>query len=171
VEGADALGLIAEVGIAIAGFAGVIAALRSPGGTIGAYAALRIWLLLGTSAQAVLLALVPFVFHFAGLDDDSLWALSSSAMTALVVAFALVNYYVAVVRGAMPAPEERAPGLRFVAPLPYALVVGIIVLQIANAAWLSQLWPFYLGLLGITAWSLFLFAYILFAPSRAEVPA
>lgn len=30
-EGADALGLIAEVGIAIAGFAGVVATLREPG--------------------------------------------------------------------------------------------------------------------------------------------
>jgi hypothetical protein len=44
-EGADALGLIAEVGIAIVGFAGVIATLRASGGRIGSYAAVRIAML------------------------------------------------------------------------------------------------------------------------------
>jgi hypothetical protein len=34
VEGADVLGLIAEIGIAVAGFAGVVATLRAPRGTI-----------------------------------------------------------------------------------------------------------------------------------------
>ena len=73
-EGGDALGLIAEVGIAIAGFAGVIAALRAPGGRIAPYAAFRIGTLLGTSALAVLLALLPFAFHFAGLTSATIWA-------------------------------------------------------------------------------------------------
>jgi hypothetical protein len=44
-------------------------------------------------------------------------------------------------------------------------------LQIANAVFFRQLWPFYVGLLIITTFSLFMFAYILFAPSRVEVPA
>jgi hypothetical protein len=78
VEGGDALGLIAEISIAVAGFAGVVATLRAP---------------------------------------------------------------------------------------------GIIVLQLANALCFRQLWPFFLGLLALTAHSLLLFAYILFAPSRAEVQA
>ena len=59
-EGADALGLIAEVGIAIAGFAGVVATLRAPRGRVRAYAAFRIGILLGLSASTVLLALLPF---------------------------------------------------------------------------------------------------------------
>jgi hypothetical protein len=54
VEGADALGLIAEVGIAIAGFAGVIVTLRAPGGAMETYAAVRIGALFGWSPTAVL---------------------------------------------------------------------------------------------------------------------
>ena len=57
-EGADAIGLIAEIGIAIAGFAGVIAALRAPGGRIGAYAAMRIGGLLGQNATLVLARII-----------------------------------------------------------------------------------------------------------------
>ena len=167
-EGADALGLIAEVGIAIAGFAGVVATLRAPGGRIGAYAALRIGMLLGTSAEAVLLALLPFALHFAALSCATTWALSSSAMAVLVVTGFLVTRRF-VIKGALPAPEDRAPGLRLVAPVNMATWTAIVVLQLANVAFFHQLWPFYVGLLALTAHSLFLFAYILFAPSRSEM--
>ena len=168
-EGADALGLVAEIGIAIAGFAGVIATLRAPGGRIGAYAAMRIGNLLAYSALAVLLALVPFGLHFAGLTNAAVWTLSSSAMTALVAAVFLGTVQIGYARGALPAIEDRAPGQRLFIPYAIAMPTGIIVLQLANAALVHQVWPFYLGLLALTAHSLFLFAYILFAPSRAEV--
>ena len=83
-EGADALGLIAEVGIAIAGFAGVIAALRAPGGRMGPYAAFRIGILLGQSTAVVLFALLPFALHHAGLTGGTVWTLSSAGMAGLV---------------------------------------------------------------------------------------
>ena len=60
---------------------------------------------------------------------------------------------------------------RFIAfALSFSLVAAIFASQIANAAFVRELWPFYLGLLALTAWSLFQFAYILFAPARADVP-
>jgi hypothetical protein len=169
-EGADALGLIAEVGIAIAGFAGVIATLRAPGGRIGAYAAMRIGLLLSMSGTVVLLALLPFALQFAGLSVGTLWTVSSSAMVVLVMTSSLVALRVS--KTALPvAEEDRAPGMKFVSVAYFAVLIGNIVLQLANAAFFGQLWPFYVGLLALTTYSLFLFAYILFAPSRAEVPA
>ena len=79
-EGADALGLIGEVGIAIVGFGGVIAALRAPGGTMGLYAKFRVATVLSMSATVVLLALIPFAFHYAGLTSNTIWAVSSSVM-------------------------------------------------------------------------------------------
>jgi hypothetical protein len=170
VEGADALGLIAEVGIAIAGFAGVVATLRAAGGTMGAFAAFRIGILLAISAEAVLLALLPFAFHFAGLTSATIWAVSSSVMTML-----LVTHWVATLRSARTAvpavAEYRPPGMEFVRVAYIVSTTSNIVLQLANVALFRQLWPFYLGLLVLTAYSLFVFAYILFAPSRAEVPA
>jgi hypothetical protein len=69
------------------------------------------------------------------------------------------------------AAHDRSPGVRWVAPAATTLIVVVGVLQLANAAFIRQLWPLVAGLLAVTALSLFMFAYILFAPSRAEVPA
>jgi len=52
-----------------------------------------------------------------------------------------------------------------------ALSAAIFVLQLANIVFIRQLWPLSLGLIGLTALSLFVFGYILFAPARAEVEA
>jgi len=127
VEGGDALGLIAEVSIAVAGFA--------------------------------------------GLTSATIWTLSSSAMAALVAAVFLGTIHIGYARGALPALGNRAPGQRLFTPYAIGMPTGIIVLQLANALFFRQLWPFFLGLLARTAHSLLLFAYILFAPSRAEVQA
>jgi hypothetical protein len=171
VEGADALGLIAEVGIAIAGFAGIIATLRAPGGRIGTYAAFRIGIILGHSATTVLLALFPFALHFAGLDSSRLWALSSSVMAVFVVSTSFLLPYLWFQHVRPLAPENRAPGRALITIIYYPFMAAIAVLQLFNAVFFGQLWPFYVGLLAITAYSLFQFAYVLFAPSRAEVPA
>jgi hypothetical protein len=169
VEGADALGLIAEVGIAIVGFAGIVAALRAPGGKIGGYAALRIGVLLGISATAVLGALVPFALHLADLATSAMWALSSATVAAGILATCFSAFLLQ--RAVLPGPEDRAPGLRFVAPFNVTLWAGNIILQLANVVLLRELWPLYVGLLGLTAHSVFLFGYNLLAPGRSEVPA
>jgi hypothetical protein len=169
-EGADALGLIAEIGIAIAGFAGVIAALRAPGGRIGAYAAMRIGGLLGQSATLVLAALLPFVLHSAGLTSSTVWALSSSAMAIFILLIILVS--LRIFRRVAPAEvEDRSPGVRLIGPTMIAFMLAIGLLQVANVMFIRQLWPMVTGLLGIMAVSLFMFGYILFAPASAEVPA
>jgi hypothetical protein len=168
VEGADALGLIAEVGIAIAGFAGVIATLRAPGGTLGAFAAMRIGSLLSQSAFAVLLALLPFAFHQAGLADTAIWTLSSAAMLTLV---AMLNLSFVFTRKTWLSLGEQMRGIRILAPIFHTITIAIVISQIANVAFIRELWPFYAGLLIITAASLINFAYILLAPARAELPA
>ena len=166
-EGADALGLIAEIGIAIAGFAGVVATLRAPGGMMGAYAALRIGSLLAQSAMAVLMALLPFAFHHAGLNSTATWALSSAMMLTLLAMMMLSFTYF---RTKAPlAPDESPPGMRVLKPFMLAINTMTLVLQVANVAFIRELWPFYAGLLTITATSLVNFAHILLAPSRAEL--
>jgi hypothetical protein len=169
-EGADALGLLAEIGIAIAGFAGVIATLRAPGGKMGSYEALRIGVLLGQSANVVLLALLPFALHFAGLSVRAIWFVSSSAMAVLVMMAFLLMLRVA--KAVVPVREEdRTSGSKFVFVSTIAVTTGIVALQLGNLTFLRQLWPFYVGLLTLITQSLFAFAYILFAPSRGEVQA
>ncbi len=168
-EGADALGLIAEVGIAITGFAGVVAALRAPGGNLRPYPAFRIGVLIGLSASVVLLSMLPSTLHFAGVSGHSIWRLSSSVMVLLIVAMQLGSI-LAVVR-LRRAREEGPPGLRFFGPFIAATYASIVALQVANIAFQQQLWPFHLGLVLMTALSLVVFAYILFAPTGSEVQA
>ena len=74
-------------------------------------------------------------------------------------------------KGLIPGVGDRAPGAGLVVPLYLAIVAAIFALQFTNAMFIRELWPFFLGLLVLTAWSLFQFAYVLFAPSRAEVQA
>ena len=166
-EGADGLGLIAEVGIAIAGFAGIVATLRAPHGKMVTLAALRIGFLLGQSATAVLLALLPFALHYAGLSNSGIWAISSSGMAALLLLMASLPTltFSGIEIG------DRAPTRQFVVPIGYAVLIGNVVLQLTNVAFFRELWPFYIGLLITTAMALFMFADVLFAPSRAEVQA
>ena len=61
--------------------------------------------------------------------------------------------------------------MRFFGPFIVATYISIIALQVANVAFHYQLWPFHLGLVLMIALSLVAFAYILFAPTRGEVPA
>ncbi len=61
--------------------------------------------------------------------------------------------------------------MRFFAPFIVSTYASIIALQVANIAFQQQLWPFHLGLVLMTALSLVVFAYILFAPTGAEVQA
>ena len=130
-EGADALGLIAEIGIAIAGFAGVIATLRAPGGKMGSYEALRIGNLLGQSGTVVLLALLPFALHFAGLSVRAIWVVSSSAMAVLVMTAFLVVLRVA--KTVVPVREEdRTSGSKFAFVSVIAATTGIVALQLGN---------------------------------------
>jgi hypothetical protein len=167
VEGADALGLIAEVGIAIAGFVGIVVALRAQSGAIGAFDELRIGTLLGVSAVAVLLALLPFALHFGGLGSETTWALSSAAMLLLLGSLQVVMFRL----GTQLNPDIRGPAPTARMVIGTATLGTATLLQIPNLAVMHQLWPFYAGLLIITAHSLYIFALILFAPSRSEVQA
>ena len=170
-EGADALGLIAEVGIAIAGFAGVVAALRAPGGRLTPYEALRISSLLGLSGTAVLLALVPGALQFAGLMETRIWTSSSLAMIVFLatMTFAQFRYYRIAFEGRPVGTEARAPGGRIVSTSFNVLRGAIVALQLANVIVMGQLWPFYFGLLAITAMSLFQFGNVLFTSPSPEV--
>ncbi len=170
-EGADGLGLIAEVGIAIAGFAGVVAALRAQGGRIEPFAAWRIGILLSNSTTVVLLALIPIALHYAGLASGTVWTLSSAGMAGVLLLVFFVASPLIYYRRVRPSGAEDPPGTRWWGLFSWPYVVAIFILQVANAASIGQLWPFYVGLVGITALSLFNFAYFLLAPIRSEVQA
>ncbi len=113
--------------------------------------------------------MLPSTLHFAGVSGQGIWRLSSSMMVLLIAAILLGS--IRSVARLRRAGEEGPPGLRFFAPFIVSTYASIVALQVANVAFLQQLWPFHLGLLLMTALSLVAFAYILFAPPRGEVQA
>ncbi len=168
-DDADALGVIAEIGIAVAGFAGVVAALRAPDGRLGSYTAFRVGVLLGMSAAVVVLSLFPIALLQGGLADSMVWVVASAVMGLVVFSVFIVAVPLAFKRTLWPSEAAESPaGTRWVRPLAFTWMGMVVMLQIANVASIGELWPYYAGLVAITAYSMFQFAWILLAPARSE---
>ncbi len=88
-EAKEVLILIAEIGIALAGFTGVITVVGRPPGPLTAVEAFRLSQLLALSLGAVVLALVPLGLYHLGVDPPRLWQISSAAMAILSVGLLL----------------------------------------------------------------------------------
>jgi hypothetical protein len=119
-EGAGTLELLAELAVGVLGFSGIVAALarRAP----GEWAPIdqrRFFSMVLIGALVVILALLPFPLHYAGLGTSSLWGWSSGLGAVLVVSVA-----VGVVRtspGAGPLAMYRDPEVNNA-----ALALGIV---------------------------------------------
>ncbi|MGE4607221.1 MAG: hypothetical protein AAEJ52_10805 [Myxococcota bacterium] len=77
--------VIAEIGIALAGFSSIVIALRRGTDQITSFAYIRLWRLLETSLATVLFALVPFALHYLGVGKLELWRAASGALCTYVV--------------------------------------------------------------------------------------
>ena len=80
---------IAEIGIAIAGFSGLVVVMRKSSGPLNAIEKYRMSVLLSTAFGAMFLALLPGTLQHLGLADDILWRTSSAFLTAFSFAFVL----------------------------------------------------------------------------------
>ncbi len=81
-QGEGVLLTIAEVAIAFAGFSGVVVVLGRRDIPWTAAHLATFWEMIASSLSLLILALLPFVFHYADLSESTVWALSS-AMAAL----------------------------------------------------------------------------------------
>ena len=137
-DGESLLTSAIEVGIALAGFSGIVAVLdqRRQGGWRNADK-LRLQLLLQTSFSAVLFSMLPLFLLSMRLMPSSVWRLSSGIwLTYIAIEIPLRIRQVARFQKEAPEPIPRT----------YAAVVisGLVVtvaLQLLNAASLGQAWP------------------------------
>lgn len=81
----NALIVIAEIAIALAGFSGIVIVLRRDVDQISSLAYFRQWRLLETSLATVLFALIPFALHYLGIDEFELWREASGGLCTYVV--------------------------------------------------------------------------------------
>jgi hypothetical protein len=82
---ADSLIVTAELAVAIAGFSGVVVALRRRSEDPNSIAYLRLWRLVESSLASIGFSLLPLVLYHFELRAPSLWSVSSAVMALYLV--------------------------------------------------------------------------------------
>ena len=77
-EGASTLELLAELAVGVLGFTGIVAAIgQRASGEWTPFDQIRFFSMVFVGALVIILALLPFPLHYAGLEAASLWSWSS----------------------------------------------------------------------------------------------
>ncbi len=150
-EEANALFVVAEVSVGLAGFTGVVAAFQGRGGW-HPFDILRVVSLLWISFSALFVALLPIGLHAAGISESSVWRISSG----LGIAFVAVGYIVTTRYTPPGLPDQQ----RMYGAL-LLLLGGILLLLYVLTIVLAVFWPFFFALFTILAVAALQFANVL----------
>ncbi len=83
----ESLQTIAEIGVAIAGFSGLIVALRKNAGPLTKVQKYRLQVLLSLAFGAMFLSFVPELLYYFGASSDKIWILSGVVISIYSVSF------------------------------------------------------------------------------------
>jgi ABC-type glycerol-3-phosphate transport system permease component len=161
-----ALGVSAQIAVAIAGFAGVVAAFR--GDSVHDWGQVeKFWLRL-----LLLNSILPLVFSVVGLfllsvthESPTTWRLCSGFAVLFLVPFAVMILRTVV--GFAPGQLEAAGGTRFTSYALFAILMAVCVLQLCNLATLAAFWPFFGALVAQLLGAMYQFVRLVLSPRRA----
>jgi hypothetical protein len=160
-EGNDVLIVIAEVGIAFAGFSSIVAIfVRRETGGWTREDILRLWQLLVYSLGAVFFALFPLALFYCGLAGSSIWVASS----AVLGAFMAVNLALSLITVFRALQEDESALSRAVVATIASLSFMVLVVQVLNAlgvVFKSSFGGYLIGLLWLLVGSGFFFVRLL----------
>lgn len=167
-EPGEALGLAAQIAVALAGFAGVVVAFRR--GSLHEWPPIdkyRLWLLLANSATPLICCLFGILLLSVKPTPVWIWGWCSVFSTLLQLPFLFMSRRIVVQLG--PNAIRNMGNYRYVY---YGLAIagtGIILCQIVNVAFLNLFWIFFLGIaFQLTAGILQFIRMILLPPHGAE---
>lgn len=126
--GREELALIAELGVAFAGFLAVFLIFARREGRFSPADSLRVRSIIVSSLSAVFLALLPLALNLYGLEGPSLWRMASILALAVGTATSL---HVGLKQLALP-PEERAKVGFVHSNIAWGLVLVIAMLLVSN---------------------------------------
>jgi hypothetical protein len=157
----------AQISLAMAGFAGVVAAYRNQSND-GWGIVERFWLRL-----LLLNSILPFAFSLIGIfilvvdPSRSAWRWSSGIAATCLVLYALmiVKHLKQLPSGAL---KEAGSGLIVSRTLLGSLIV-VCILQFWNAAILSAFWPFLAAIMALNLGAIFQFARLVLTSHRPNV--
>ena len=140
-----------EVGIAIAGFTGIVIALSKRDAGADARA-LLVSILLLTSIGSVSFSFLPMLLSLAGLEDSTVWCVSSSAFLVYIAGvFTYRSRQIGSVR-----PRSSAPVM-----VGGSLFIAGVLLQIPNAfAWRAA-WPYLVLIVAYVLYSFSVFVTLI----------
>jgi hypothetical protein len=123
---------------------------------------LRLINLLGVGFILLVCTLVSLVFVSAGFSHSAVWALSSLVWLILVLPFAVwsVRRTIQLRRGSQP-PREPVRIWAYYAGISLGIVVATAGVQVVNAGFLTEFWPFFLGLVVLLILGVVQFARLL----------
>jgi hypothetical protein len=166
-EPTAALSVSAQIAVAIAGFAGVVAAFRNDP-LHDWHQVERFWLRL-----LLLNSLLPLTFSMVGLfllavtdDSPTIWRWCSGFATLLLVPFAMM--IIRTVVRFVPGQLEAAGGTRFASYALVAILTVVCLLQLCNVVILAAFWPFFGAIVAQLLGAMYQFVRLVLSPRRSE---
>jgi hypothetical protein len=162
-EPSEALGIAAQIAVALAGFAGVVVVFRresihewSPGDK------LRLRLLLSNSIFPLLLCMIGLLLLTIRPAPVSIWRWCSAIAFVIFLLFGITM--TKIFRGLDLREIQRERGTRFVFHLFGTVGIAANLLQLYNTAFLGAFWPFFTGIVFQLATATFQFARMILLP-------
>jgi len=162
-----ALGTSAQIAVAIAGFAGVVAAFRNE--SVHNLAGIeKFWLrlLLINSILPLAFSVVGLLFLAVTPEPPSTWRWCSGIAAAFLLPYAAM-----IIRNLVefaPGQLEAAGGARFTSYVLFALLVTVCLLQLYNIATLAAFWPFFCAIVALLLGAMYQFVRLVLSPQRPQ---
>ena len=164
-EPGTALSVSAQIAVAIAGFAGVVAVFRS--GSVHDWGVVeKFWLRLLLSNS-----ILPLAFSMIGLlslaftpVSPAIWRWCSGLATLFLVPYATMILRTLI--GFAPGQLEAAGGGKFISYMLFALLAIACLLQVYNVAALAAFWPFFSVIVAMLLGAMYQFVRLVLTPQQ-----
>ena len=162
-EPSSALSTSAQIAIAIAGFAGVVAVFRNDSvhnwGQVE-----RFWLrlLLVNSILALAFSMFGLLFLAVTPAPPATWRWCSGLATLFLFPYA--GMIIKTLAGFAPGQLEAAGGAKFTSYMLVALLTAVCLLQLGNIAKLAAFWPFFGAIVALLLGAMYQFVRLVLSP-------
>lgn len=161
------LSVSAQIAVAIAGFAGIVAAFRNDSlhdwGRVE-----RFWLrlLLANSILPLAFSMVGLFLLSVTYDSPAIWRWCSGLATLFLVPYAIL--ILTTVAGFGPGQLEAAGGTRATSYALVTILTAVCLLQLLNVATLAAFWPFFGAIVALLLGAMYQFVRLVLSPRRPE---
>lgn len=160
-DAASFLSAVVDIAIGVAGFAGIVAAVRQRQLAHWPIEQLLLLQILFTAtAASIIFALLPSFLAETGLDQDAIWKVSSGALICWIVGALTFRLR-----------QSRKYGVPMSIP-GHIRVMGVfaIAFQIYNIQGPGQAWPFLFGIMTVLVNGFSVFLILVLSPVKEESP-